>query len=234
MTIAATNYQTSHERHMSADDAASVRERTQWLRRTSWGAILIGAVSAIGLQALFTVLGTAIGVSSYGGQGGNAEGISTFAGLWWVISGTVSLLVGGMMAGRMITIPRNAELVVHGFTMWAVTAIFGVLFLWSSAGMAGTVGAQSVESASQLQQSNQVQVSNTDVLPVSSGQGESTAAMAMASAEEVRAAAVAASWWALITLLLGVGAAIGGTYLGASQLGPKDDDHAHQPQPRTS
>lgn len=236
MTIAATNYDRGHDRHMSADEASSMRERTQWLRRTSWGAILVGAVSAIGLQALFTVLGAAIGVSSYGGQGGDVDGIGTFAGIWWVISGTLSLLVGGMMAGRMITIPRNAELVVHGFTMWAVTAIFGVLFLWSSAGMAGTVGAQSVESASQLQQSNQIQVSNADVLPGSEGQGGSSAAMMAASADEIRSAATAASWWALIALLLGVCAAIGGTYLGASMLGPKDDDddHAHQPQPRTA
>lgn len=227
MTIAATNYDASHERYTSADEAASRMERSQWLRRTSWGAILAGAVSAIGLQAIFTVLGAAIGIASYAGQGADGQGVGMFAGIWWVISGTVSLLFGGMIVGRMITIPRNAELMVHGFTMWAVTAIFGVLFLWSSAGMVGSVGAQSVESASQLQSANQTQLAGNDAQNATADQGITTAAM-QTSAAELRTSATAASWWTLVALLMGVGAALAGTYMGAAPLGQQANENARR------
>lgn len=227
MTLAATNYDSSQERYTSADEAASRMERSQWLRRTSWGAILAGAVSAIGLQALFTVLGAAIGIASYAGQGTDGQGVGTFAGIWWVISGTVSLLFGGMIVGRMITIPRNAELMVHAFTMWAVTAIFGVLFLWSSAGMVGTVGAQSVESASQLQSANQTQLTEVDAQTGSANQGITTAAM-NTSAEQVQASAIAASWWVLVALLMGIGASLAGTYMGAAPLGQQANENKHR------
>lgn len=224
MTLAATNYDRSHDRRMSADEASSERERVLWLRRTSWGAILAGAVSAIGLQALFTVLGAAIGVSSFGVQGTDAQDVGIFAGIWWVISGIISLMVGGMIVGRMITIPRNAELMVHGFTMWAVTAIFGFLFLWSSAGMVGDVGAQSLDNASALQQVDGATVVDTALQSGTAAQ-DMTSGAAMPNAEEVRETASAASWWTLVALLLGVGAAVGGTYIGAVPLGVKDHEH---------
>lgn len=214
MTLAATNYDASHERHITADEAASTMERTQWLRRTSWGAILAGAISAIGLQALFTVLGAAIGVSSYAGQGVDSAGVGLFAGIWWVISGTVSLLAGGLIVGRMITIPRNAELLVHGFTMWAVTAIFGVMFLWSSAGMVGSVGAESLEGTSAIPSVNQAVTGDA----------------VNRRAADVRASATAASWWTLGALVVGVGASIAGTYIGAAPLSQKSKDKSYRPQ----
>lgn len=224
-THTATTYDRSHDR-MSADEASSEMERSQWLRRTSWGAILAGAVSAIGLQALFTVLGTALGMTTFGGEGAVAQDVGLFAGIWWVLSGTVSLLVGGIIAGRMITIPRNAELVVHGFTMWAVTAIFGFLFLWSSAGMVGNVGSQTMENTSLIQQASQTMGAESATQRVSTGPGSTSGTQSSAGADDVRETAGAASWWTLVALLMGVGAALGGTFLGAAPLGPKANRHS--------
>lgn len=221
MTQASTSYGTTHSRSKSANEASSEMERSLWLKRTSWGAILAGAVSAIGLQALLTVLGTAIGVASFGSQGADAQDVGLFAGIWWVASGTVSLLVGGMIVGRMISIPHNAELMVHGFTMWAVTAIFGFLFLWSSAGMAGNVGSQSMNNQSLTQKTNQVMGNVNAQLGYAGEDTPTTATQNNVTKAEVRKTASVASWWTLVTLLLGVGASIGGTYLGAAPLGPK-------------
>lgn len=214
----------SRFRHESADEVAAEVERSLWMRRTSWGAILAGAVSAIGLQALLTVLGAAIGVTAYGGAGDSAEGVSMFAGIWWLITGTVSLLIGGVVVGRMITIPRNPELVVHGFTMWGLTAIFGFMFLWSSAGMVGSVGAQSIDRNAPMESVNEALGTDVVVQSGGDGQGDVEAGGETVTAAEAQDAATAAAWWTLVALLLGVGAAIGGTYVGAAPLGPKSDD----------
>ncbi len=223
MTHAASTYEHSQTRQDSFEEAASSLERSLWIKRTSWGAILAGGVSAIGLQALFTVLGAAIGVTVYEGPSTTTQDVSAFAGIWWVISGTVSLLVGGMIVGRMISIPRNAELMVHGFTMWALTAIFGFMFLWSSAATVSNVGAQSIQNPTLQQSANQAL--GTDVTPQSNTNTQATANNAQANTvSQAQDTAATASWWTLAALLLGVGAAMGGTYIGASPLGPKENE----------
>lgn len=113
--------------------------------RTTWGAIVAGAATAIAAQLFFTLLGIAVGMSSVTAysavDSASASGdygygrMSVAAGVWWLVSGTVALLIGGMVVGRAAGLRRSPDLHVQALTMWAATAIFGFAVVWSGAGM---------------------------------------------------------------------------------------------------
>jgi hypothetical protein len=202
--------------HVSAVDARHHENVTilpAVLRRTTWGAVFAGAVSAIGVQFILTVLGIAIGVSS---------------------AGIVSLMVGGAVLGRTAGIQRSIDVLLHAFAMWAVTAIFGFLMIWATAGVASAAGASAAgslawnpgftaqhgdprwnsrssgtDTRSTLSTSEDGRVSKdnaADRLPA-------LREPPLADAEKARHAAQTASWWTLVGLLMGVGAALGGTWM---------------------
>ncbi|MBY0261760.1 MAG: hypothetical protein K2Q20_05420 [Phycisphaerales bacterium] len=120
--------------------------------RVAWGPVVAGAVAAIGVQLLFTVLGMAIGLGSVNAYEAaystSPREVTIAAGAWWIVSGTISLLIGGMVLGRLAGLPRSNQLHLHAFTMWAVTAIFGFMVLWSGAGMASTTAAAAADTMS--------------------------------------------------------------------------------------
>src|SRR5690606_7383185 len=64
--------------------------------RASWGAILAGTVTAIASQIVLTVLGLAIGLTVVD-PSANQQGFGLGAGIWWLITGLVSLFLGGLV-----------------------------------------------------------------------------------------------------------------------------------------
>lgn len=230
------------------------------LRRTSWGAIIGGASVAAAVQLVLGLLGVAIGLTAvlpeYGSMGTTAEQardaaqtIGLGAGIWWLVTGVLSLLLGGMVVGKIAGINRSCELAIHGFTMWAITAVIGFLFIWSAAGMmtvAGSnvvrpmsIGFQPMDSAlmpmsrqllspaSRDSTANQQSPGTTSNAASNAGtQAETPESRARVNAEyrptdqeveRLRKAARSASWWTLLALALGAGAATGGAWLAAPQ-----------------
>lgn len=218
------------------------------LQRTSWGAVVAGAVSAISLQFLFTVLGVALGLSiADGGEAARvtaegareaAEGIGIGAAVWWLVTGTISLLVGGMIVGRSSGMTRNVDVLLHSFAMWSVTAIFGFFVIWSGAGMAGNAAGQALGSpltaafarpmmAGAMDASGQpggmanlARDTDTDARDRALGTnttGENTQALRPTAAELERARenAATAAWWSVVGLLLGIAASLAGAWLTA-------------------
>ena len=107
------------------------------LRRTSWGAVIAGAVAAISTQMILTLLGIAVGATTSDVAVGSdriQHGITTAAAAWWLASGTLAILVGGCVVGRLTGMVRSTDVLLHGFTMWAVTALFGFLVVSTGAG----------------------------------------------------------------------------------------------------
>src|SRR5262245_50395024 len=91
------------------------------LKRTSWGAVIAGAVTAISVQMILTVLGIALGVTTnevVNGVVRTPENLKTAAGVWWLVSGAVSLFTGGCVVGRFAGITKSPDVLLHGFTMW--------------------------------------------------------------------------------------------------------------------
>lgn len=123
--------------------------------RIRWGAIVAGAILAVGLWILFHVLGlaaglTAIDPSSPGSL--RAAGIGT--GVWSVIASLLALFGGGVVAGRLAGPIDRLGGALHGAVLWALTTIAGVVLIVSVAGMllnsAAHVGGAAVSAAGSL------------------------------------------------------------------------------------
>lgn len=108
-------------------------------RRISWGAVIAGAVIAIAIHFLLSLLGVGIGLSTVDPAGSpEAESLGIGAGIWWVISSIISIIVGGYVAARLEGLPSRGDGIIHGVLVWAVTLLVMVWLLASAAG--GLIG----------------------------------------------------------------------------------------------
>lgn len=199
-----------------------------WWTTARWGPIWAGVVASIGTQFVLTLLGIAIGMSVTGPVDvpttPEVETLGMAAAIWWVVSGLVSLAVGGMVLGRLSRLAPACPLHLNALAMWAVVAIFGFAVIWSGAGIASDaaspLAALSVREAptdAQLLEMTRGNTANTDAAAsaVTPADREELAAAARVHAESAREAAQTASWWAVIAMLLGIGASLAGASIGA-------------------
>jgi hypothetical protein len=115
--------------------------RAVLLNQVSWGAIFAGAVTALVTQVILNLVGVGVGLASVGPNAADNPAASTFslsAGGWFVASGIVASLVGGLVAGRLSGKPLPGTAALHGLVSWAVTTLV-VLYLLTSAA-SGLVG----------------------------------------------------------------------------------------------
>ncbi len=98
----------------------------------SWGAVLTGALVALGLTFLFNLLTIALGLSLYT-QNADGAKMLTFAGYAWVlIGGYIILFLSGWVAGRLVhhhCILHWCNGILHGFVTWTVYLILSMLVL---------------------------------------------------------------------------------------------------------
>jgi len=104
--------------------AHTVREQDPPIRRPSfvrWGPSFAGAISAIALTALFTALWWAIGYGS--GVGFVADNLA------WFFLATVlgSLLLGGVIAGRVSDLRSTSASFYDGLTVWGLAVIAALI-----------------------------------------------------------------------------------------------------------
>ena len=230
-------------------DGAAVAGR--FWDRTTWGAIVAGAATAIAAQLFFTTLGIAVGMSSVnayqgltgagaGPAGGTDNNVSIAAGVWWLVTGTVALLIGGMVLGRTAGLRRSPELHLQALTMWAATAVFGFAVIWSGAGMmaasspsaallardtgyggyggAGGLAGGVQRTVDRLTDTTGDNAGRTDAGLGTAASGRDTTGLRTADvAEAARRSARNASWWMVISLVLGIVASLAGAWLTAPE-----------------
>lgn len=224
----------TRDRDVDHDNNESVR--LVW-SKVSWAPVFAAAVAAISIQLLFTVLGMAVGISAAGADvadRADGETISTVAGAWWLISGTVALLIGGAVYGRLASLPRSNELLFHAFIMWGLTAIFGFAVLWS----AGTLGSISGSVAANRTGMSAAGMGNAGNMMGGPGAvpGAAQSAQGQADqadrgdltglnedgrspvAEQARKVARNAAWWSVIGLCLGIVASLAGAWWAATDV----------------
>lgn len=125
----------------SLSPVAASEARAVLVNEVSWGAIFAGAVTALVTQVVLNLVGVGVGLASVGTNTADnpaASTISLGAGLWFVGSGIVASLAGGVIAGRLSGKPLPGAAALHGLVSWAVTTLV-VLYLITSAA-SGLVG----------------------------------------------------------------------------------------------
>lgn len=195
--------------------------------RVRWGAIFAGLFSALSTLLVLTLIGLAIGAASFD-PGDRASGFGIGAGIWSAISLLLAFLVGGYVAARTAAVvgPRNGLL--NGALMWAVA--IPLLLYASGSGVGALLGTAGRVAATGATVAGQVAGETAD-----NPAAQATAAAAGAATEDavanLQATAQAlntpqnqeraadgvrnAALGALLPLLLSLGAASLGGYLGA-------------------
>lgn len=198
----------------------------------SWKAIWAGVALAIALQVLLTMLGAAIGMSAakprfVGGELGMSaeiwDGIPVVVGMWWILTGIVSLSVGGAIAAQCAGAFRWCDGAVQGALTWAVMLLVGGLV--ASAGLSGAaaagIGAWNAAGAPTRSSTERITPAagnpqDADRPRNPDGTVMSDAQMQMAL-ESARKAAAMSAWWAFGSLAIGLGAATAGGVLSAGR-----------------
>jgi hypothetical protein len=115
--------------------------RTVLINNVSWGAVMAGVVLSLVTHLLLNMLGVGIGAASLSPmQDGNlsASSFSIGAGVWWVVSGILAALLGGIVAGRLSGRPKESTAGWHGVTTWALTTL--VIFWLLTSAIGGLIG----------------------------------------------------------------------------------------------
>ncbi|MDV2986101.1 UNVERIFIED_CONTAM: PhnA-like protein [Methylobacteriaceae bacterium AG10] len=125
----------------SVDGTRTFARETVALNQVSWGAVFAGAATALVSQVVINLVGVAAGLASVGlnsAENPTASSFSLGAGAWFVASGVIASLIGGLIAGRLAGKPLRGIAGLHGFVSWVVTTLV-VLYLLTSAA-SGIVG----------------------------------------------------------------------------------------------
>jgi hypothetical protein len=117
------------------------------VRRTSWGAVFAGALTALMVTLLLNLLFAGIGLQSFNpaSEANTLEGFGTGSIVALVLTNVIALFLGGYIAGRLAGSPRRGDSVIHGILTWGVLTL-GTILLLSTAigrivgGVAGVVG----------------------------------------------------------------------------------------------
>jgi hypothetical protein len=109
--------------------------------RVSWGSIFAGALIAMAIQLVLTLIGAAIGMATLDpGTGDNpsATALGVGAAIWLLVSSVISLFAGGYIAARL---GGTFNGWLHGLTTWAVVTMLTMILLSSAVG--GLIGTAS-------------------------------------------------------------------------------------------
>jgi len=105
---------------MTADSPVQTEDLLPVRSRINWGAILAGAVLALSLHFLLTLLGSAVGLSI--SDKVNSNGLEIGAIVYAIVITAVSLFVGGYMASQLTTGENKIEGSLYGIFVWATVS----------------------------------------------------------------------------------------------------------------
>ena len=96
--------------------------------RASWGAIFAGSAMAMAVWFVLSMLGTAIGLSTFdpSQESNPLSGFGVGIGLWLAVQIIIALFVGGWVAGRLAGKPRGLDGALNAGVVWALTVLLGV------------------------------------------------------------------------------------------------------------
>jgi hypothetical protein len=110
-------------------------------RRVSWAAIFGGVILVVAIQLLLSLLGAGVGLGTVDTNAGSTPAASSLgigAGIWWVVSSCIALLVGGYVAAWLAGIETRFDGVLHGLVTWGIASLLTFWLLTSAIG--GIIG----------------------------------------------------------------------------------------------
>ncbi len=194
--------------------------------RISWQAILAGAVTAVAANLVFALFFGALGLTlTEAGVRANAVGVGVLIAT--LLSVITSLFIGGWVAAQLTAGENDREAALYGIMTWAAVMVFSAMLVGMGmrAGYFALIGGAMI-----VQGTPEVQgASNWEQAARNAGVSQERIDAAKASVDPNRAreaandpaaqqraheAAVAASWAALVGVLLSMAAAMGGAIAG--------------------
>lgn len=182
--------------------------------RVRWGPIVAGFLTALTSLLVLNLLGLAVGLTTVNAgtaaaQGGPPPDLGRNSAIWGAISGIISFLLGGYVAGRTAAVFDRGWGALNGalvfllgvpITFWLAGQGLGAL-LGTLGGLAPSLNVDPATAQGAANQAaNQAQQTAQNIQPIDVAQ----------AAERARNAA----WAALMAVLLGLGAGALGGWLG--------------------
>jgi hypothetical protein len=167
--------------------------------RVRWGPILAGLVSCVASLLLFSVLGIAIGAMVYD-PAADDRGIGTFASIWGAIAALVSFFIGGYFAASTAAFRGARNGLLHGGLVWA--AALSLILIFAGGAMGSLLGTGVNVLGPDMTRNNAAGI-----------RGQ----MTEINSERAASGTSKAAWWTLVSLVLGLGAAAAGGYIGGTK-----------------
>jgi len=178
--------------------------------RVRWGAILAGLVTALSTLVVLSVLGLAIGLTTYE-TGDRLSNFGMGAGIWGAISTIVAFVLGGWVAARSAGVGGRSNALLNGAMVWAVAIPLIMYLLGSGVGSMLNMATDAAAASTTAIVNN---ASPADVNAATDAAQAQAAQVDPATVNDVAQNAGQAAWGTLVALLLGLVAAVGGGLLG--------------------
>src|SRR5258708_23864970 len=111
------------------------------VKRMSWGAVFAGLFIVFAIHLLFSLLGFGVGlrlVQPASGGGADAGNIGLGAGVWWMVTYLIALIVGCYAAAWLAGTTRSFDGALHGVVTWAMGLAVSLFLVTSAIG--GLIG----------------------------------------------------------------------------------------------
>jgi polyhydroxyalkanoate synthesis regulator phasin len=145
-------------------------ESADVVKRMSWGAVLAGAVVALSVQVLLSLLGIGIGLATVDPAAGDTPDAASFgiaSGVFYAVVTLVSLFAGGWVAGRLAGMPVRTDGLLHGLVTWAVAMLLLLYVVTTTVGalVSGALGmvSSTLQTAAQGMQAAAGAAAQTDI-----------------------------------------------------------------------
>ncbi len=200
--------------------------------RVRWGAILAGTFAALTALAILGTLGAAIGLSSFDRGEDSPRNFAIGAGIWGLISTILAFGFGGWLTARVAALHGRDNGLLNGMMVAAFGLPLLMFVLGSASGMIGASVANNDPAApSRMNAGTGMPGSDTMAASARVGDNQGTAG-GMAnnpndSQEQARKVGSRTAWGTLIAMLLSLGAASAGGYLGARSRDHDGDRLSH-------
>lgn len=201
--------------------------------RIRWAAVLAGFVTVIAAMTVFTILGLALGLSTF--DANQPNNFLAGAGIYGAITGLIAFALGGFMAARTAAVAGRGNGILHGGMVWIVTNAIVVLMLGNGIGtllnLAGDAAQTAANIAAPVAAEVGAEIAQDPNLQATTSAGAEEAAEGVAGAvqeaqqqlenvtpqqvEQVTRDISPAAWWALLVAGLTAGAALIGGVSGS-------------------